>query len=267
MSLIYCNYGDRNYRLKPIPINTRGCWEFQFSLSGRNIMTKLDNDPQTWSKDHNFFISSPDSIHGWSSEERENSQIAVFHFSEVPEVLSDIFKGRTTLSTTVSREALEEAERLSRTLAPLVRSPSYTSMLEFEICCRRLSILFLENSEESALRHPKNHTHHIVSASVAWYCAHMNEGVGIQEAADNMGYSVSQLRKIFLKAKNTSPNKVFEACRMNRARELVELTQMSMIEISLECGYSNQSSFSRAFKSFYSVSPVQLRSDHQPLYT
>jgi two-component system response regulator YesN len=53
---------------------------------------------------------------------------------------------------------------------------------------------------------------------------------------------------------------------MNRARELIELTKLSMIEISMECGYSNQSSFSRAFKNYYHISPVQMRRNHQPLY-
>jgi AraC-like DNA-binding protein len=94
----------------------------------------------------------------------------------------------------------------------------------------------------------------------------MHEGIGIEETSRNLGYSVSQLRKIFQKARNTSPHDLFEECRMNRARELIELTKLSMIEISMECGYSNQSSFSRAFKNYYHISPVQMRRNHQPLY-
>ena len=267
MSLIYCSYGMRNYRARPIPLNTRGCWEFQFTITGRNVLKKLETETHTWSDTHNFFISSPDSIHGWSSDERTDSKIAVFHFADVPEGLSDLFKGRMTLSTQIDESGLKMVLDLAEKMFPLVRSPSYTSILEFEICCRRLSILFLEHTEDLLNRHPKNHNHHIVSASIAWFCAHMNEGIGIEETAESMGYSVSQLRKIFLKVRNTSPHSVFEECRMNRARELVELTKMSMIEISLECGYSNQSSFSRAFKNFYHISPVQVRREHQPLYT
>ena len=263
MSLIYCSYGMRNYRAKPIPLNTRGCWEFQCTLSGQNLLKKLESETRTWSDMHNFFISSPESTHGWSSVKRNDSEIAVFHFAEVPEGLSDLFKGKMTLSTHIDEKDLEMVLHLAMSMSPLVRSPSYTSILEFEICCRRLSILFLDHTEDSINRHPKNHNHHIVSASVAWFCAHMNEGVGIEETAENMGYSVSQLRKIFLKARNTNPHSVFEECRMNRARELVELTHMSMIEISLECGYSNQSSFSRAFKKFHQITPVELRRDHQ----
>lgn len=267
MSLIYCSYGMRNYRAKPIPLNKRGSWEFQFTISGRNVLKKLDTETKTWSDSHNFFISSPDSIHGWTSEERADSKIAVFHFVEVPEGLSDLFKGRMTISTHLDDDDLTMVYDLAKKMSPLVRAPSYTSILEFDICCRRLSILFLDHTEDSINRHPKNHNEHIVSASVAWFCAHMNEGVGIEETAESMGYSVSQLRKIFLKVRNTSPHSVFEECRMNRARELVELTHMSMIEISLECGYSNQSSFSRAFKNFFHMAPVQVRRNHQPLYS
>jgi AraC-like DNA-binding protein len=262
MSLVYCNYGLRDYRTKPIIINTRGYWEFQLTVAGRNVLKKLDSDPLTWNEAHNFHISTPDSTHGWSSVERESSVVAVFHFSEVPETLAQIFQGRTTLSVKVDQTALDSSLSMAKEMAPKVLNPHYTSILEFEICCRKLCLLFLRNSEENLDRNPWNHHSQIVSASIAWYCANMNEGIGIQETADKMGYSVSQLRKIFVKTRGIGPNGIFEECRMNRARELIQHGQMSIIEISMECGYSNQSSFSRAFKKYYNMPPLQLKKSH-----
>ena len=261
MSLVYCNYGARDYRLKPININTRGCWEFQFTVSGKNILKKLDTEPRTWNENHNFWISTPDSTHGWSSLDKE-SVIAVFHFSEVPETLSRIFQGRTTLSAKVDQTALDFVFSMAKKMAPQVLSPDYTSILEFEICCLQLCLLFLKNSEEHLEKTSWNHHNQIVSASIAWYCANMNEGIGIQETAEKIGYSVSQLRKIFVKTRGIGPNRIFEECRMNRARELIEHGQLSIIEVSMECGYSNQSSFSRAFKKFYQTSPIHLKKNH-----
>ena len=259
MPLVYCNFGQRDYRTKPIHLNTRGYWEFQFTLSGKNRMLHLGSPPDEAGQDHNFWISTPDSTHGWTSFDAGPSEIAVFHFSEVPESLSRIFLGRTTVSTRVGKADLSTAMNLAREMIPLVYSPTYTSSLQFEICCRQLSLLFLRNSESLLERMPWDYNNQIIRSSIAWYCAHMEEGVGIQETAEKMGYSVSQLRKIFIKARGTGPNKVFEECRMNRARELIQHGNISIIDISLECGYSNQSSFSRAFKKYNRLSPLQFR--------
>jgi AraC-like DNA-binding protein len=266
VSLVYCNYGLRDYKTKPIIINTRGYWEFQLTLSGNNKLTKLGNEPKTWKDNHNFWISTPDSTHGWTSTDREPSEITVFHFSEVPESLSRIFQGRKTISASVDLKSLASILLMANEMAPQVLSPGYSSILEFEICCRQLCILFLRNYEDRLESIPWNHHIQVVSASIAWYCAHMNEGIGIQETAEKMGYSVSQLRKIFIKTRGIGPNKIFENCRMNRAKELIQHGTMSIIDISMECGYSNQSSFSRAFKKYYDQTPINLKKNTIPMY-
>ncbi len=259
MPLVYCNHGIRDYRKKPISINTRGYWEFQCTVTGNNRMQTLGPPALEGSEDHNFWVSSPDSTHGWISSEINPSEIAVFHFSDVPESLARLFKGATTLSTRLDRETLEEILDLAKAMTPQVYSPDYTSPIQFDICCGRLSLIFLQNAE-SLLEHTHWDRHdQTVRASIAWYCSHMNEGIGIQETADKMGYSVSQLRKIFTKTRGIGPNKVFEECRMNRARELIEHGTMSIIEISMECGYRNQSSFSRAFRKYNDLSPLQFK--------
>ncbi len=259
MPLVYCNYGERDYRKKPLSINTRGYWEFQCTLSGRNIMETLGTRDKTVDEDHNFWISTPDSTHGWSSKEIQPSQIAVFHFSSVPDSLSRLFKGITTLSTRLDTETLNDIRGMAEAMMPQVYSPDYTSPVQFDICCNRLSLVFLKNAENLLENTHWDHNDQTVRTSIAWYCTHMNEGIGIQETAEKMKYSVSQLRKIFMKTRGTSPNKVFEECRMNRARELIQHGTMSIIEISLECGYSNQSSFTRAFRKYNSLSPMEFK--------
>jgi AraC-like DNA-binding protein len=259
MPLVYCNYGIRDYRKKPISINTRGYWEFQCTLSGKNRLQKLGKTVREYDNDPNFWISTPDSAHGWTSLEKEPSEIAVFHFSEVPESLSCIFKGRTTVSTRLDQQTLKTIADMAQKMMPLVYSPNYTSNLQYEICCRQLCLIFLHNTEFLLENIPWDHNKQTVRASIAWYCTYMNEGVGIQETAEKMGYSVSQLRKIFIRTRGEGPCKVFEECRMNRARELIQHGTMSMIEISMECGYNNQSSFSRAFRKYNSMSPLQFK--------
>ncbi len=265
MALVYCSFGKREYGKKPIGISSRGYWEFQCNISGQSRPRLLMGVEPPWEEDHNFWISTPDSLHGWTSPPDMISEIAVFHFTEVPESLLNVFKGQTMISTKLDGDSLQEILALAKKMAPQVLSPVYTSPLEFDLSCLLLSLCFLQNSRERHMNIPWDNHSHIANASVSWYCSHMNEGVGIQETADKMGYSVSQLRRIFIETRGACPSKIFEDCRIERAKELLENSSLSIIEISQECGYSNQSSFTRAFKKRFVRSPIKQRKNHIPL--
>ncbi|NKW71853.1 helix-turn-helix domain-containing protein, partial [Rhodobacteraceae bacterium R_SAG10] len=47
--------------------------------------------------------------------------------------------------------------------------------------------------------------------------------------------------------------------RLNRARQLVEQTRMSLIEIAVACGFKSQSSFAKNYKRKFGISPKSCR--------
>lgn len=53
--------------------------------------------------------------------------------------------------------------------------------------------------------------------------------------------------------------------RLEAAAYLVQKDELTMQEITARCGYSSQSSFVRAFKEVYGMTPGQWRSQHVPL--
>ncbi len=53
--------------------------------------------------------------------------------------------------------------------------------------------------------------------------------------------------------------------RLNYASKLLIETQDSVINISLDCGFSNLSNFNRQFRSMYHVSPLQFRRQYQSM--
>lgn len=58
---------------------------------------------------------------------------------------------------------------------------------------------------------------------------------------------------------------VYEYCqlfRMQKAKSLLQETRLSIIEIAIEVGFQNQSSFSRAYKDFYNHAPSQDRANN-----
>ncbi len=47
--------------------------------------------------------------------------------------------------------------------------------------------------------------------------------------------------------------------RMNMARKLFQETTLRTLDVALDCGYKNRTSFERAFKQFFEMTPTQCR--------
>lgn len=82
--------------------------------------------------------------------------------------------------------------------------------------------------------------------------------LSLEEAADQLRLSVSQLRKRLYRI-GTSYKKVVLNVRMTLARHYLEVTDLSIQEIAFLLDYTQPAPFSRAFKNYYGVSPQENR--------
>ena len=71
--------------------------------------------------------------------------------------------------------------------------------------------------------------------------------------------SVPTFNREFKKIFKDSPAKWVLNKRISLATELIENTSMSIAEIAYECGFENQTHFSRVFKNKMGASPLQFR--------
>ncbi len=71
--------------------------------------------------------------------------------------------------------------------------------------------------------------------------------------------SIPTFKRDFKKIFKDTPAKWVMKKRLNLATELLENTPLSIGEISFECGFENQTHFSRVFKEKLGVSPLQFR--------
>jgi AraC family transcriptional regulator len=72
-------------------------------------------------------------------------------------------------------------------------------------------------------------------------------------------YSKSHFLKIFHDTTATTPHRFLTCLRMQRAKRLLDHTQLSVTEIALEVGYSSFPTFSRTFTALVGVSPTEYR--------
>jgi AraC family transcriptional regulator of arabinose operon len=77
--------------------------------------------------------------------------------------------------------------------------------------------------------------------------------------ARHCGASVSRMAHLFKEQTNSSPRQFLERHRMQRACQLLRLTNLSIAEIAAEAGYADAFYFSNRFRRYAGKSPSQYR--------
>lgn len=85
--------------------------------------------------------------------------------------------------------------------------------------------------------------------------ANIKEPIGQEELADYVGLSRRQLQRLFQRHLLCPPSRYYLQLRLQRARELLQQTNLSLVEISSLCGFVSTSHFSKSYKEFFGHSP------------
>lgn len=83
--------------------------------------------------------------------------------------------------------------------------------------------------------------------------------ISISDLAQIAGYSERQFNRLFKSAYSTTPNLYINTLRIQKAQQLLKNSNLSMGEISWNCGYSDQNYFSRIFKRHVGLTPTEYR--------
>lgn len=85
--------------------------------------------------------------------------------------------------------------------------------------------------------------------------ANIKEPISQEDLADYVGLSRRQLQRLFQRHLDCAPSRHYLHLRLQRARELLQQTDLSLIEISSLCGFVSTSHFSQCYKEFFHHSP------------
>ena len=81
----------------------------------------------------------------------------------------------------------------------------------------------------------------------------------VQDVLANCGYSHSHFARIFKSYMNCTLIDYLKMTKMSNAQDLLIHSNMSMLEISINLGYSSLSRFNHIFKDYYHMSPGQYK--------
>ena len=80
--------------------------------------------------------------------------------------------------------------------------------------------------------------------------------VNVDELASELAMSTSQFRRRLSAITGETPQSYITNIRMQKARHLLDtMPDMTILDVAKSCGYDDQSSFTRAFKRFFGVTP------------
>lgn len=96
--------------------------------------------------------------------------------------------------------------------------------------------------------------------AVALVRDNMEEPLSTGAIARTLGISTRQLERLFARHLNSSPNRFMLEARLDRARNLLVQTEHSITEVAVACGFRTPSTFSKAYRAQFGVSPAAQRS-------
>jgi transcriptional regulator GlxA family with amidase domain len=88
---------------------------------------------------------------------------------------------------------------------------------------------------------------------------HLHRDLSLEEMAQSVNLSASRFRHLFKAEVGVSPVRHLRLLRMQRAREMVETTFLSMKEIMSMVGVSDKRHFAEDFKRAYGLTPAKYR--------
>lgn len=94
---------------------------------------------------------------------------------------------------------------------------------------------------------------------VSYIEKHYAESISLKDLADTVSCNGQYLCRFFKEITGSSPIQYLIAYRIERACVLLSDTTMSVLEISMECGFDNASYFIRKFRQLKGCTPKQFR--------
>lgn len=112
-----------------------------------------------------------------------------------------------------------------------------------------------DDEQKIPLQHAIGHQSEKLVIAAELMEANIKEPISQEDLASYVDLSRRQLQRLFQRYLFCTPSRHYLQVRLQRARQLLRQTSMSLIEISASTGFVSSSHFSKSYKEYYGHSP------------
>ncbi|HCM88913.1 MULTISPECIES: AraC family transcriptional regulator [Vagococcus] len=104
----------------------------------------------------------------------------------------------------------------------------------------------------------------LINQSEDYIEQHLSTPISLKELADNANFSEYHFHRIFKQYSNETLKQFITRFKLERAAIFLSVNQsLSLTDIALSYGYNDSSTFSKAFKNHFGVSPSAYRKEQE----
>ena len=131
-------------------------------------------------------------------------------------------------------------------------SPMHASQLVYSVLMHLLST--------DPVRSEGSTGHSTIDQALDYIHQHLDEKINVKDIATSIGYSESYFAHKFVETTGSTPYQFVMKCRIERAQQLLQTTNMSVQDIAMQTGFNSTANFSHAFKKEVGWTPHEFRS-------
>ncbi|MCR5754810.1 MAG: AraC family transcriptional regulator, partial [Acetatifactor sp.] len=115
------------------------------------------------------------------------------------------------------------------------------------------------NTLKTSQSDKEDNTRHAVQLVKQYINTHYDEDISLNSLADQVYLNTSYLSRIFKTQTGHGINKYIKTVRMEKAKELLQKTNMKIADIGCAVGFHNNSYFIKSFHEYYGKTPEKMR--------
>lgn len=125
--------------------------------------------------------------------------------------------------------------------------------------CLRTVMPGVDAEQRSSLAALMSSRNPVLIATVGLMNGHIDNPLSMADLAEAAGYSRRHLERLFRDAVGETPGAFYRGLRLDRGRNLLSTTDLTLMEVALACGFDSVSHFSKSFRARFGTAPTKLK--------
>ena len=238
----------------------RNHYLFHFIFGGKGYLSSNDSAGQTHLyklEANQGFLICPGQVNTYYADEKTPWEYAWLEFDGVKALEYMEMAGLGWDRPVYHLKKREEGALLKEELMAIVDNPYRSSINQIGHLYLFFDALIRSSVNRKTMVQSGTMRDTYIKEAISFIELNYGRAISVEDIADFCNINRSYLNRLFKESTGKTLQNFLMYYRMNRAAELLKVSELTVNEIGKRCGYQNQLHFSRAFKTIFGLSPMQ----------